>query len=211
MAITSFIELYNKYYKNRNDERLGLFELISQHFKIQRALYAGSFVHITPSFVITDVVYVDSDRQAKKAFAEMPLIVNFVEDKKRYAAVPQITFHGVSYTTNFGEAEQKFDLLISQYAGFVSQACKRYLKVGGKLLVNNSHGDASMANLDEDYKLIGVVNHRNSRYRLVSENLEAYFVPKKKDLQVTKEYLKKHQRGIGYTKAGSVYIFERIK
>ena len=61
----------------------------------------------------------------------------------------------ISYTAGFAEAEKSFDLLISQYAGFVSQHCKKYLKIGGILLVNNSHGDASMAKLDDDYKFVG--------------------------------------------------------
>ncbi|MFX0037200.1 MAG: hypothetical protein ACFE9I_16330 [Candidatus Hermodarchaeota archaeon] len=40
------------------------------------------------------------------------------------------------------------------YAGFVSQSCKEYLKVGGILLTNNSHGNASMAYIDDDYQFI---------------------------------------------------------
>ena len=36
--------------------------------------------------------------------------------------------------------DRSVDLLISQYAGIISQPCKRYLKPGGYLLVNNSHG-----------------------------------------------------------------------
>ncbi len=37
------------------------------------------------------------------------------------------------------------DLIISQYAGFVGQETKRYLKEGGILLCNDSHGDATLA------------------------------------------------------------------
>ena len=205
-----FNKLHNKYYKDRGDERLGLFELVAQRFNIQRALYAGSYVHVAPSFFIPEVVYVDSDKKAKKAFLEMPAIVDFIRERKEYESDPKIIFHGLSYTSDFGEAEQSVDLLISQYAGFISQHCKKYLKIGGILLVNNSHGDASMAKLDDDYKFVGAINHRNGRYRLIDENLESYFVPKKKDLEITKEFLEKHQRGIGYVKTGSVYLFERV-
>lgn len=48
----------------------------------------------------------------------------------------------------------KFDLLISQYAGFISDTCINYLKVNGYLLVNNSHADAGLAAIDKDYKLL---------------------------------------------------------
>ena len=211
MAAKGFTSLYDKYYSGRGDERLGLFKLVAETFKVERALYAGSFVHVTPSFVIPDVVYVDSDKQAKKAFAEMPLILDFLKRRKEYEGDPKVTFHASSYIKAFDETEKSFDLLISQYAGFVSQHCKRYLKIGGILLVNNSHGDASMAHLDEDYRFMGAINHRNDCYKLTTENLESYFVPKKADLEITKEFLEKHQRGIGYVKTGSVYLFGRIK
>lgn len=211
MAVQGFTSLYDKYYSGRGDERLGLFKLVAETFKIQRALYAGSFVHVTPSLIIPEVVYVDSDKQAKKAFAEMSIILDFLKTRKEYESDPQVTFHASSYIKAFDEAEKSFDLLISQYAGFVSQHCKRYLRIGGILLVNNSHGDASMAYLDEDYKFVGAINHRNDRYKLTTENLEAYFVPKKVDLDITKEFLEKYQRGIGYTKTASIYLFERIK
>ncbi len=211
MPTEVFHKLYNKFYKDRGDERLGLFELVAQRFNIQRALYAGSYVHVVPSFFIPDVVYVDSDKKAKKAFLEMPTILDFIQERKEYKADPKITFHGLSYAADFGEAEQSFDLLISQYAGFVSQHCKEYLKIGGILLVNNSHGDASMSKLDDDFEFIRAINHRNGRYKLIDENLESYFAPKKEDLEITKEFLEKHQRGIGYVKTASAYLFKRDK
>lgn len=209
--MSQFSELYKKYYKDRGDERLGLFQLVAKQFDVQRAMYAGSYVHVTPSFVIPEMVYVDSDKKAKKVFVEMAPILEFIENKKEYQESPRVTFYGASYTSDFGEDDKSVDLLISQYAGFISQACKRYLKIGGILLVNNSHGDASMAYLDDNYELIGAINQRNGHCRLVTENLASYFIPKKKDLDITKAYLEKHQRGIGYTKSASVYLFERIK
>ena len=209
MKENSFFALYNKYYKDRADERLGLFELIARQFNIQRALYAGSFVHVAPSFVISDVVYVDSDRQAKQAFANLPEIIDFISARKQYEPTPQVVFHGESYTSDFGEPKSSFDLLISQYAGFVSLHCKRYLKIGGILLVNNSHGDASMAYLDKNYALRGVIAHRGGRYKLIDKDLDSYFVPKKPEIKITREFLEQHQRGIGYINTASAYVFER--
>lgn len=204
------LSLYHKYYTDRDDERVGLFKLLVETYIIQRALYAGSFVHVAPSFVIPEVVYVDSDRQANKFFANMPEVLAFIATRKKYEADPLVSFHGVNYTKSFDEPEYSFDLLISQYAGFVSQHCKRYLKVGGLLLVNNSHGDASMAHLDQDYDLKGVVTYRSGRYRLVTDDLDAYFVRKKPGVEITREFIEHHQRGIGYVKTGSAYVFERV-
>lgn len=64
----SALELYQKYFQERNFERLDLFEIIADKFNIQRVLYPGSFIHITPSFIFPDVVYVDNDRQAHQFF-----------------------------------------------------------------------------------------------------------------------------------------------
>ncbi len=103
----------------------------------------------------------------------------------------------------------KFDLLISQYAGFISRACRKYLKMGGLLLVNNSHGDASMASILPDYKFIGVINKRGNDFKLSNKNLEKYFMSKK-NIDITEEFLEKHMRGIGYIKTATDYVFKKI-
>ena len=60
---------YRKYHIDKADERRGLFEGLVERFGVGRALYPGSFVHVTPSFVIPEVVYVDSDKRAAAFFA----------------------------------------------------------------------------------------------------------------------------------------------
>ena len=100
--------------------------------------------------------------------------------------------------------------MISQYAGFISRACRLYLKVGGILVVNNSHGDASMASISNDYKFIAVINKRGKKFSLSTRNLEQYFIPKK-NIEITEEFLEKHMRGVGYTKTATDYIFKRIR
>ena len=106
--------------------------------------------------------------------------------------------------------EGEFDLLVSQYSGFISRACKQYLKIGGILVVNNSHGDASMASISPDYEFIAVINKRSSNFTISTLNLEKYFIPKK-EIEITEEFLEKHMRGVGYTKTATDYIFKRIK
>jgi len=53
------------------------------------------------------------------------------------------------------------------------------LKKNGVLLINNSHGDASMAQLDEDFTFFGVINYQNKKYYQKTEKLNEYFIPKK--------------------------------
>lgn len=204
----SSLALYQKYFVDRQFERQDLFQIIANRFNIQRVLYPGSFVHITPSFVFPDVVYVDNDRQARRFF-DASEIYEFIAQKKNYAQIAQVRYHFADYRNGFGEDPDSFDLLVSQYAGFVGHYCKKYLKTGGVLLANNSHGDAGMAALDNDYQLIAVFFLRKGKYSIRETNLGEYFVPKS-PIQVTKEYLEKLQKGIRYKKVGSAYLFQKI-
>jgi hypothetical protein len=201
--------LYRKYFIDRDFERLDLFQLLAEKYNVQRVLYAGSFVHVTPSFVFPDVVYVDNDNGAKKFFGNSNFR-KYVVRRKSYPQDPKIIYHFADYRNGLEEEDKSFDLLISQYAGFVGQYCKRYPKKGGLLLANNSHGDAGVAAIDEDYELIAVALVLNGKYRISENKLEDYFVPKSEKANVTKEYLIELQRGIGYEKSASAYIFRRV-
>ena len=64
--------------------------------------------------------------------------------------------------------------------------------------------------LDDDYELISTITHRNGKYKWSSENLELYFVPKKQE-HPTREEIEKKQKGIGYKKTASNYLFKRVK
>lgn len=189
-------------------QREGLFEIISQNFEIKRAIYPGSYIHISPSFYFKEVVYVDNDRKAKKFFADLSF-EDILKKKKVYLEDPIYRYHPVNYSSRFSEKEQYFDLLISQYAGFISQECKKYLKIGGILVANNSHGDAQLAYIDPDYEFIGVINYRNKLFYYSNKNLENYFIPKKEDVKITLEYLKSINHGIGYKRTANHYLFAR--
>ncbi len=205
----SSLALYQKYFIDRQFERQDLFQIIADRFTVRRVLYPGSFVHITPSFVFPDVVYVDNDRQAKQFF-DAPDIYEFIAQKKHYAQIAQVQYHFADYRNGFDEGLDSFDLLISQYAGFVGQCCKQYLKTGGLLLANNSHGDAGVAAIDSEYQLIAVFFLRKGKYHIRETNLDEYFVPKS-PMQVTKAYLEKLQKGIGYKKVGNAYLFRKVQ
>ena len=164
------LALYTKYYVSTSYERLGLFTLVAASFASRHALYPGSFTHVTPAFVYPHTCFVDTERRAERFFAD-PAVRDFVNERKVYSEEPRIRFHRADYVQELPEAEESYDLLISQYAGFVSQHCKRYLKVGGMLLANNSHGDASMAWLDQDFALVAAIKRRGERFSLVETNL----------------------------------------
>ena len=203
------LELFKKHYTNKDYEQLDLFMKLSERYEIRNVLYPGSFVHITPSLVFPQVVYVDSIKKAADFFKQTAIYA-YIYKNKLYDEESRINFHQSDYAKDFGEKAESFDLLVSLSAGFISLACKKYLRINGLLLVNSSHGDASMASIDDDYELIATYHRKKGAYVISERNLNAYFVPKS-DIEVTRAYLEKIQRGIGYTKTASGYIFRRIK
>lgn len=197
--------LYKKYHLDRQDERLDQFLILSKKFSIRSVLYPGCFVHITPSFVFRDVVYIDENKQAYKFFQD-PGVYKYIQRRKHYQKSPQIAFLHRNYK-NLGKL-RLFDLLISQYAGFISHYCKKFLKKGGILFVNDSHGDAGMASLDKDYQLIGVFHEENGKCTFSTKQLDSYFVLK--NLKLTKKHLKQTQKGMNYEKKAAAYVFRKL-
>jgi len=155
------------------------------------------------------VVYVDNDKEAKQFF-DNPSNYEFVTKRKHYTEPTSIKFHAVDYQTGIDEPDQSFDLLISLTAGFVSLHGKRHLKVGGLLLVNDAHGDATMASLDEDLQLIEYGNQTEGKYTLSDMYLDTYFVTKA-ETELSREWVMKHLRGFKFRKMADVYLFRRIK
>ena len=202
-------EFYNKHFVLKAFEREDLFVAIRNKYGCKSALYPGSFIHITPSFIFPEVIYVDSDSQAKKFFKNIKDVIEIINSKKQYLEKSNVIFFGQSYLKPLPTPVDSIDLLISQYAGFVSMYCKKYLKKGGILLVNNSHGDATMAKLDSSYKFIAVVRRQKVNYTIIDSDLDSYFIPKK-PIKITRSYLEQINRGIGYTKSATSYIFEKI-
>ena len=46
--------------------KLTLFRLLRNEFNISNAIYPGSYIQISPSFIFPYVVYLDSDKNAAK-------------------------------------------------------------------------------------------------------------------------------------------------
>ena len=176
---------------------------------IATVLYPGSYVDLAPSFVWPSVTYIDVDRRAAQFCGDGPgfqqLLVEHDADPARHL----VRFIGGDYTEPMDLGDGEFDLLISLYAGFVSEACTRHLRIGGTLLVNPSHGDAAMAAIDPRYRLAAVVTSHSGGYSVDSRHLDTHLVPKG-EVTVTREYLHERGRGIAYTTSAFAYLFERV-
>ncbi|MBN2280343.1 MAG: hypothetical protein JXQ65_07175 [Candidatus Marinimicrobia bacterium] len=201
--------LYQKYYIDRDYEQIDLFQMLSNQFDIKSAIYPGSFIHISPSSIFPVTCYIDADKNAKQFFATEKYL-EYIRQRKQYEEEPVIRFYGENYTQLIQELIGKFDLMISQYAGYISGPCFDYLKPKGLLLVNNSHADAGLTILDNRYKLIAAIHKSNRKYSISYSSLDQYFIPKNKIANI-KDHLIKTGKGIGYTKTAPLYLFEKIK
>ena len=195
--------------QNRHEgDRLALFEAVAASLEAPRVLYPGSFVDITASFVWPSVTYVDMDRRARQFFDDRPGVDELLSGAGVDPRSREVDFIGADYREPLDLPAGGFGLLVSLYAGFVSEYCTEHLAVGGHLLVNPSHGDAAMASIDPRYRLDGVVWSRSGNYTVSHDDLDSYLVPKK-DLQPTRDLLHERGRGITYTRSPFAYLFRR--
>ena len=206
---SSYPDIYKQYFVDKGDERLGLFRLLVEKFSIESGLYPGSFVHITPSFVIPHMVYVDMDKRCQSFFTSEKTRA-FVEKNREYEKPPSYSFHKGDFSEGFPEKKGSFDLLISLYSGFISKYCGAYVMKGGILLANNSHGDAPLAYLDERFEFIGVVKRYGNRFSYSENDLDSYFIPKDKK-PFDAETIEKTMKGPAYTKPAYAYVFKKLK
>ena len=205
----SGIDAYKQHYLGMGDDRTDLFRKLAARYDVRRALYPGSWIDISPSLSIPHVVYVDSFSGSRRFFAD-PSVKSYVDANREYQDEASVTFHFRDYTGDLEETLESFDLLISLYAGFISTPCKRYLRPGGILVANDSHGDASMAWLDADLEFIAVVNRRGGTFSMSDAGLERYFLPKR-EIAVTPDYVRELGKGVPYTKWASAYLFQRVR
>ncbi len=202
-------ELYKKFHIDKRYTSIGLFRELGKKFDIQKVFYPGSYVHITPSLVFPHVTYADSFGKTDQFFADSKTI-EYIRAHKEYPASPVIRYYHQDYRDPFESLGREFDLVISQYAGFVGAGVKSYLKKHGVVACNNSHGDASMLSLDPDFRLAAVYRRKtDDAFTISDKNLGEYLVPKK-GIQPTRAGLLESMRGIGYTKSPTGYVFEKV-
>lgn len=192
-------------YANKIGNRKALYTAVTEKYRILSALYPGSHIDIAPSFVIPKVTYVDSFRGTISFFKQRAAIMEYVAMHKNYEDLPDLTFLGQDYTQQF--PCDPVDLIISQYGGFVVQATKHLLKIGGIALCNDSHGDATLTRFDEDFELVGVVDVDNT---IKDTDLGQYFtVPKGKTLDLPRVRMK--MQGLKYVSVAENYLFKKIR
>ncbi len=190
-------------------DRWRLFRAVATAVDATDVLYPGSYVDVAPSFVFASVTYVDYDKRASRFFADKAGVLEIIASHTDAPPNPDFRFIHGDYSSDLGLEPCSFDLLVSLYAGHISRACTQCLRIGGKLLVNGSHGDAALASLDPRYRLVGVVQSRAGDYRVSATGLDGYLVPRSGSEPTTEE-LQRSGRGVAYTKSAFAYLFERL-
>ena len=201
--------LWEKQFGSVGDRR-GLFRAVADVVDVETVLYPGSYVDLTPSLIWRSVTYVDVDRRANQFFTDTAGVEELLAEIGSDATHPEFRFIHADYSSELSLPESSFDLLISLYAGFVSEHCTQHLRVGGCLLVNPSHGDAAMASIDDRYELRGAVVAAGGSYRVDADQLDTYLVPKR-DNDITAGFLRGSGRGVAYTRSPFAYLFERVR
>lgn len=193
-------------YRRSIGDRSPLFAAVVAAWPCDSALYPGSYLDLSPSAAIRSVAYVDTDRRAARFFGDRARVDAELADAGVDAAEREVRFLHVDYTDALPIDEASVDLLISLFAGPVSDHCRRYVRPGGMLLANTSHGDASLAALDPDWALVAAVHHRDGRYRLDADDLDRYLVPKK-PAEADPDLIRERGRGVAYTRTAFAYLF----
>lgn len=189
-------------------DRKRLFAAVHDAMGGKTVFYPGSFVDLAPSFIFESVTYVDMDKRAAGFFAD-DIGIRQIIASEGGAPTSGIEFIPGDYRKEIGVPESSCDLLVSLYAGFVSEFCTQYLRIGGVLLAAPSHGDVAMASIDSRLELCGVVRSRSGQYRVSTDALDSYLVPRK-PIEITAAMLHERGRGIAYTKSPFAYLFRRI-
>lgn len=190
--------------QNRHDgDRRRLFTAVRRHLGPAAVLCPGSFIDIAASMAFDDITCVDVDRRAARFFEDAEGVAEIIGHDTGFR------FIHADYTGDLELDEGRFDLVVSLYAGPISAHCTEYLCVGGHLLANASRGDAALAGLDDRYRLVGVVLARSGAYRVMTNGLDEFMVPKQ-GTEPTRESILASGRGIAYTKPAFAYLFERV-
>ncbi|MBX7059559.1 MAG: hypothetical protein K1X75_15960 [Leptospirales bacterium] len=146
-------------------EREGLFQLLARSFPIRRALYPGSSVHLTPSFHIPCVDYVDLKQDAARFFEDRPVVLNLIESRKSYRPASDFHFVLQDYIAGPSLPGSDYDLLLSLYAPKVVDSCLPCLRSGGLLLTCNHFGDVAAARMMPELEALAILKCREGRYQ----------------------------------------------
>ncbi len=192
-------------YRDMIGDRSPVFAALVEGYDVQRALYPGCYVDLSPSTAIRHVTYVDTDARAARFFGDADLVAAELDEEHRLPG-REVDFLPLDYTAELPLRGGEFDLVISLFAGLVWEHVRQHLRDGGLLLANNSHGEASMAALDPSLTLVAAVIARDGTFRLSTDRLEEWLVPKRPEA-FDEATVRETGRGAAFTRSAFAYLF----
>lgn len=207
------LEKYLSNYGGIKDPHLQALKIIKDNYSVEKVLYPGSWIHLTPSLIFPFVVYVDFFSKMNSMFRDQELL-GYIEAHSEIKTKPIVKFHKTDYREGINEEKENFDLLISLSSGFVSQYCGSYLKKKGLLFVNNEHYDATKAYTDEKFLPIGIFTH-GGRLIQDSQSIQEHFITKKNQQFTSEMVMENSKRSPSKAKyklkkTASFYLFRRL-
>jgi hypothetical protein len=108
--------IYQQYVVAHGLEREDLFRLLHERFALETVLYPGCFLHVTPSFWLQHVVYVDRNDLTSRFFADTEGIDRLVASRRHYRPSAYLRFLQADYTRPLPLDDASFDLVLALYA-----------------------------------------------------------------------------------------------
>ena len=200
-------KLYNNHYTDIGFDRTNLFEFIKKVFHSEKVLYPGSSIHISPSFVFKQVIYVDKSKGAADFFADNQEVSKIIEKNKRGPVSGYYEFLAHDYINeHLPLRDNSFDLLISLYADNIIDYCRRYVRDKGIIISNNFHDEAVKAVKYNELTLIGYINRTKNRYACYKDELTRKL--KHRDEEKIQKLCRKNKNGsMWYEDNETYYVF----
>ena len=207
------LDNYLTNYGGLTDPYLQPLRLVKEKYKVERVLYPGSWIHLSPSLIFPYVVYVDFFSKMKSMFSD-PELLDYIGTNSEIYGESIIQVHQQDYRDSIDEEKESFDLLISLSSGFVSQYCGLYLKKNGLLLANNEHYDAIRAFADSNFSPVGIFT-LNGKLIQDTKSIHEYFLTKKNELITSEMVLVNSKKSpskakFKLKKKASLYLFSRL-
>jgi hypothetical protein len=200
---------YERFYSALSFDRAGLFELIKDKYGCGTVLYPGCSIHITPSFYFQHVVYVDINETAKEFFQDNQNILSIVNSNKKYKKSAYIQFIHSDYTEKLPVRENNYDLLLSIYAGGITESCKKYIKPGGIIVSNNHRNDAQQALKEPSVRLEALIRRKGKKYNIENGTGEKMLKALQEHSVPTKN-MKNSSSGLKYVDNEYYFVFRKI-
>jgi hypothetical protein len=165
-AMTSAeIELYyERVYRGIGFERAGLFEHLGKRYRPRKAAYIGSSIHVTPSFYLKNVTYVDDSALAQSFFSNARGLAAFIEANKRYRGRAAFEYADLDYRKARVPAEGDYDLALSILAPHSLERAVSCVRRGGVVVYLPLPSMRSSEEVRRLVRRVGLIVHENGRY-----------------------------------------------